>query len=182
MASNYLYLWSLIVIWIQRISIEMQKLFVQKLHLKMSPKCLSFCPGFSMLTHWPLGDFNEILNRVIFKLILMIGGSGFWWMSLDLTGDKSILIQVMAWCRQATSHYLSQCWPSSRASYGGTRPQWVKQLLFAVQYDQVESIIFYWKHPHLMIGLQQSSLTRLCTYRCRYNHIHNNNRYVNGSI
>ena len=25
--------------------------------------------------------------------------------------DKSTLVQVMAWCRQATSHYLSQWWP-----------------------------------------------------------------------
>ena len=32
-------------------------------------------------------------------------------MSLNLTDDKSTLVQVMAWCRQATSHYLSQCWP-----------------------------------------------------------------------
>ena len=31
----------------------------------------------------------------------------------------------MAWCRQATSHYLSQCWPRSLSSYGITRPQWV---------------------------------------------------------
>ena len=31
----------------------------------------------------------------------------------------------MAWCRQATSHYLSQCWPSSMSPYGVTRPQWV---------------------------------------------------------
>ena len=34
-------------------------------------------------------------------------------MQLDLTDDKSTLVQVMAWCRQATSHYLSQCWPRS---------------------------------------------------------------------
>ena len=32
----------------------------------------------------------------------------------------------MAWCRQATSHYLSQCWPRSLSPYGFTRPQWVK--------------------------------------------------------
>ena len=25
--------------------------------------------------------------------------------------DKSTWVQVMAWCHQATSHYLSQCWP-----------------------------------------------------------------------
>ena len=31
----------------------------------------------------------------------------------------------MAWCRQATSHYLSQCWPRSIWVYGITRLQWV---------------------------------------------------------
>ena len=45
------------------------------------------------------------------------------WMSLNLTDDKSTLVQ--AWCRQATSHYLSQCWPRSLSTYGVTRPQWV---------------------------------------------------------
>ena len=33
-------------------------------------------------------------------------------MPLDLT-DKSTMVWVMAWCRQATSHYLNQCWPRS---------------------------------------------------------------------
>ena len=32
----------------------------------------------------------------------------------------------MAWCHQATSHYLSQCWPRSLSPYGVTRSQWVK--------------------------------------------------------
>ena len=47
-------------------------------------------------------------------------------MPQDLTDDKSTLVQVMAWCRQATSHYLNQCWPRSPTPYGVTRPQWVK--------------------------------------------------------
>ena len=47
-------------------------------------------------------------------------------MPQDLTDDKSALIQVMAWCRQATSHYLNQCWPRSSTPYGVTRHQWVK--------------------------------------------------------
>ena len=34
--------------------------------------------------------------------------------------------QVMAWCHQAMSHYLNQCWPNSVAPYGITKPQWVK--------------------------------------------------------
>ena len=48
------------------------------------------------------------------------------WMALDFIDDQSTLVQVMAWCRQATSHYLSQCWPRSLSLYGVTRPQWVK--------------------------------------------------------
>ena len=32
----------------------------------------------------------------------------------------------MAWCHQATSHYLSQCWRRSLLPYGVTRPQCVK--------------------------------------------------------
>ena len=46
----------------------------------------------------------------------------------DLTDDKSTSVQIMAWCRQATSHYLNQCWPRSPTPYGITRPQWVNSL------------------------------------------------------
>ena len=34
----------------------------------------------------------------------------------------------MAWCHQAVSQYLSQCWPKSMSSYGVIRPQWVNSL------------------------------------------------------
>ena len=44
-------------------------------------------------------------------------------MSLNLIDDKSTLVQVMAWCCRATSHYLNQCWPISMSPYGITRPQ-----------------------------------------------------------
>ena len=53
------------------------------------------------------------------------------WMSTDLTDDKSTLVQVMAWSHQATSHYLSQCWPRSMSPYGVTRPQWVNSSLLS---------------------------------------------------
>ena len=71
------------------------------------------------------------LRYIIFKLILWNAGWGtpceiaFRWMSLDLSEDKSTLVQVMAWCHQVTSHYLSQCWPRFMLPYGVTRPQWV---------------------------------------------------------
>ena len=46
------------------------------------------------------------------------------WMPLDLTDDKSTLVNVMAWRRQAIRHYLSWCWPRFMSSYDVTRPRW----------------------------------------------------------
>ena len=104
------------------------------MHLKISSaKWRPFCPGRDELTHWPRGGFQRNFNEVIFQLILVIDGWSISckivlkWMPMDLTDGKSTLVQVMAWCRQATSHYLSQCWPRSLSPYGVIRPQWVKQ-------------------------------------------------------
>ena len=52
----------------------------------------------------------------------------------NITDNKSTLVQVMAWCRQATSHYLSQCWPRLLSPYDITRPQWVKDINYLVTY------------------------------------------------
>ena len=66
-------------------------------------------------------------KSAIFNLVLLIGifrssyDNALRWMSRDLSEDESTLVQVMAWCRQATSHYLSQCWPRSLSPYGVTR-------------------------------------------------------------
>ena len=78
------------------------------------------------------GWFQCNFRKVIFKLTQVNGGWGISyeialrWMPQHFTDDKSIMVQVMAWCRQATSHYLSQCWPRSLSPYGAARPQWVK--------------------------------------------------------
>ena len=48
-----------------------------------------------------------------------------------LIDGKSTLVQVMAWCCQATSHYQSQCWPRSMSLNGVTRPQWVNIVIYA---------------------------------------------------
>ena len=70
-------------------------------------------------------------KSVIFKVISMIDiwstscEIALWWMSKHLTNDQSTLVQVMAWCHQATSHYLSQCWPIYMTPYCVPRPQWV---------------------------------------------------------
>ena len=45
------------------------------------------------------------------------------WIPQNFTNEKLTLVQVMAWCHQATSHYLSQCWPRFISPYGITRPE-----------------------------------------------------------
>ena len=55
------------------------------------------------LTHWPLENLNGILFlscscEIVLRLLLQ-----------NLTDDKSTLVQVMAVCHHATSHYLSLC-------------------------------------------------------------------------
>ena len=77
------------------------------------------------------GNFEWNFRYVIFQGILVIDGWGIsceialLWMSVDFIDDQSTLVRVMAWCRQAASHYLSQCWPRPLTPYGVTRPQWV---------------------------------------------------------
>ena len=80
------------------------------------------------LTHCGLGDFNEILDEYFSRQLQWLMAEtpavkfALRRMSLDLTDGNSTLVLMMAWCHQATSHYLSQCWPSFLSPYGVTRP------------------------------------------------------------
>ena len=60
-------------------------------------------------------DISSFFSEIAFRI-----------MPQDLSDDKLTLVQVMAWCHQATSHYLSQsqCWPRSMLPFVITRPQW----------------------------------------------------------
>ena len=100
------------------------------------------------------GRFQFHFRKVIFKLILVNGGWGISyeialrWKQLDFTDDKSTLVQVMAWCCQATSHYLSQCWPRSMSPNGVTRPQWVNSRSLILLWAQ-----YMWKRSLFPIHL-----------------------------
>ena len=48
------------------------------------------------------------------------------WMARDLND----VVWVMAWCLQASSHYMSQSWPSSMLLYGVNYPKWVKYWMY----------------------------------------------------
>ena len=116
------------------------------------------------------GRFKRKLTYVIFKLNSVIDA---WdisseidirWTSLNLTDDKSLLVQVVAWCHQAMSHYLDQCWPRFISPYGITRPQWVKYYI-AVILNCVFSFILYFHFNALwtnikMIGFAQQNYGR----------------------
>ena len=152
--NEILFIWSLGKNF-SAIVIELQPFSIKKMHIKMSSaKWRPFCLGLNvltrclllchrscsachlfgiqpLLTHWPLGNFNKIKKNK-FQLISVTDGCdissdiALRWTSLDLSDDKSTLVQVMAWCHQATSRYRRQCWPRSISPNGVTRPQWVK--------------------------------------------------------
>ena len=87
------------------------------------------------------GGFENIFQNVFFKLISWIDTlsnsceTALRSMPQNPSDDKSTLVQVMAWCRQAASHYLSQCCPRSLSPYGVTRPQWVNAHLASMFYE-----------------------------------------------
>ena len=91
--------------------------------------------GVNSLPHGKCGcDFKCVIFKplLVSDIVSISSEIAIRWMPHewhDLTDDNSTLVQVMAWCHQATSHYLSQCWPRSLLPYGITRPQWVNLLI-----------------------------------------------------
>ena len=76
-----------------------------------------------LLNLWPLGDFGSNSKILIVKFIniqnIRLGTHceiAVRWMPQNITNEESSFV---AWCRQATSRYLSQYWPVNR-------PQWVE--------------------------------------------------------
>ena len=92
-----------------------------------------FSAGFMckiLIFQFMLTQIKSDFENAIFSLVLVTGifrSYVIWWMPWDLTDDKSLLVQVMSWCRQTSNHYLSQCWPRSMLPFGITWPQLVKQ-------------------------------------------------------
>ena len=77
-------------------------------------------------------EYSGFGTRRVFLMLMPQGNLMFWrvcfalrWMPLNLTYEKSALVQVMARSRKATRHYLSQCWPISMMPYGITTSQWI---------------------------------------------------------
>ena len=107
-------------------------------------------PNYPTVNSLAPGGFENIFQNVFFKLISWMDTlsnsceTALRSMPQNPSDDKSTLVQVMAWCRQAASHYLSQCCPRSLSPYGVTRPQWVNtvwcRLLWSIS-SQILTII-----------------------------------------
>ena len=94
-------------------------------------------------THWPL--------------VVLMG------VPLLQTDVWSILVRVIIWCQQPTSHYHNQCWPSSMMPYGITRSQWVNGT--TAQYDIIMHTILVCKHEdviHALILISSLKQAMIC--------------------
>ena len=97
--------------------------------IKENIKAPHHWPSWGEFTGWPVNSPHKgpvtrkmlPFHDVIMKLV---------WDGCHSTAlvKKSTLAELIAWCSQTTSHYLSQCWPRSMSSYGATRPQCVNTL------------------------------------------------------
>ena len=70
-------------------------------------------PGHNELTHWGLNKMATNLQNIFkciyfdWKVYILVQIS-LKFVPVSLLDKKSALVQVMAWCRQATSHDLNQ--------------------------------------------------------------------------
>ena len=118
-----------------------------------------------------LGKFEFNCRKVILKLILAIGDWGIpceivhRCMSLGFTVDRSTLVQVMAWCRQVTSHYLNQWWAGFCRHMVSLGPNESKKIYGEVNLkDCCVSVVYllrYTSCPHrsqqfpILVGIQK---------------------------
>ena len=78
------------------------------------------------------------LKLIIFKLISKMYilsiccEFALWWMPDVSIDDQLTMVEVTAWCRQAASYYIIQCWPSSMTPCGDPRSRWVATMSFVL--------------------------------------------------
>ena len=101
--------------------------WVNKRGPRLPPSLKNLLVLNSLVPEWCGTSFKSAISEYVLwiQFISTSRKIAFRWMAENTFDDKSTLVQVMAWCHQATSHYLSQCWPRSVLPYGITGPQWV---------------------------------------------------------
>ena len=98
---------------------------------------LNIFEAFDILTRWPMGDMGWIWNcthRIhvtVWVLMNICCEIVLKWIAKNtrVSSDKSLLVQLMTWCCQTTSHDLRQCPSRSMLSYHVTSLQWVTKTI-----------------------------------------------------
>ena len=101
-----------------QVQVSTKYFWISKCQVQVSTKYSRFCIKYQVSSTSTLLDpnpaaevsFVNLPSEECHSTLLMISQHWFRW---------------MAWCRQATSHYLSQCRPKYLSPYGISRPQWV---------------------------------------------------------
>ena len=91
--------------------------------------------------------------------------------------EKLTLVQVKAWCREATSLYLIQCWPRSMSPCGVTKPKYQSPTIYIYIYalqgkeelwtmiSNTESNLVQYQYVikcHNIIGLIHNEFVHVC--------------------
>ena len=89
------------------------------------PRCLVYI--LWLLTHWGWDKMTDIFQTAFSMFFLVLKCFDFYHNFTDICSRGQIinfpaLVQIMAWHHQATSHYLSQWWPSLLRHICVTRP------------------------------------------------------------
>ena len=95
----------------------------------MGPRWTSWASSYihQLLVTWGRGvDFEYFIVKciVVFTFINIYNTMTIRWMMQYGINEKTTFVQVMAWCHQATGHYLSQHWSIAMSLYDATNPQW----------------------------------------------------------
>ena len=94
------------------------------LHTNSLDTCIGFTELCIQYRWWGLNSMLSVKYGSDFKCVNFKHNMGLNGMNARGPSMKSTLVQVMAWCCQAWSQSLNQCWPRSPTPYGITRPQW----------------------------------------------------------
>ena len=107
-------------------------------------------------------NFKCVFSKFIWWINILTTSCGIAlrWVSENLTDEESTLVQVMAGCWKATSHYLNHCWHWSMWPYGITRPLWVKSTIFFHQ-KQATGYVTWWSKN---LGISWNALLILWTH------------------
>ena len=90
--------------------------YVLRIHIPRASTVPDVCVcvfWLELIGSWDICDLNTdvVISSISCEIAIR-------WMSHDFTDHYSTLFQAMTCCHQATSHYLSQCWPRSMSPYG----------------------------------------------------------------